>query len=107
MIDIWQAILYLMAVLTFLTFWHLLLLLDYLCFTSSFDLNVTVIVNPHPREDLVLRVIPVLLKNNITSGNKDIIQAMNDINLHLQACPPICLFTLAVSWSRQGLSKPT
>ena len=25
----------------------------------------------------------------------------------LQACPPICLFTLAVSWSRQGFSKPT
>ena len=25
----------------------------------------------------------------------------------LQACPPICLFTRAVSWSRQGFSKPT
>ena len=29
----------------------------------------------------------------------------NDIDL--QACPPICLFTRAVSWSRQGFSKPT
>ena len=41
--------------------------------------------------------------DNAVDGNVD--DDGNDIDL--QACPPICLFTRAVSWSRQGFSKPT
>ena len=43
--------------------------------------------------------------NNADGIDDDVDDDGNDIDL--QACPPICLFTRAVSWSRQGFSKPT
>ena len=43
--------------------------------------------------------------NNADGIDNDVDDDGNDIDL--QACPPICLFTRAVSWSRQGFSKPT
>ena len=43
------------------------------------------------------------------NGNGDVDDDVDDDgnDIDLQACPPICLFTRAVSWSRQGFSKPT
>ena len=43
--------------------------------------------------------------NDNVDGDVDANDTDDDIDL--QACPPICLFTRAVSWSRQGFSKPT
>ena len=125
--------------------WNHYEFVNHLCFTSSLDLDVAVIVDPHPNDSLKendnfhifiksskgnnkQNIVTVDIKQNITQPffdcklvhlfalnnnntndlkDQDIIQAKDSIVLHLQACPPICLFTLAVSWSRQGLSKPT